>query len=141
VLKYLKQKAKRKLKSVNRPLIFKQPSEYVVQSMFFTWLYYKHPNIWDVTFSIPNGAVLKSKWEAIKLLKSGLKPGVFDVFVSLPNKYYHGLYLEFKVNKNTLTPNQIKFSGSVQPMGYACYIVHSIDEAEKVLEGYINDRA
>ena len=82
------------------------------QMAFFKWLDLAQPVIRKLTFAIPNGGS-RNVLEAVNLKRQGVTKGVADVFVSLPNNNYHGLYIEFKAGKNKLTRYQEVFSNEV----------------------------
>jgi hypothetical protein len=72
------------------------------------------------------------------LKKQGLRAGASDVFCAIPHSVsetqYHGLFIEFKVGKNTLTEKQIRFRDAVVRAGYRHATVYSVDEAIKAFD-------
>lgn len=91
--------------------------------------------------SIPNGAVLAGdrKKRAIQmssLKATGLKPGVWDVFLPLPKHGYHGLYIEMKVGKNKLSDLQHEFGDYVHKNGYLTATCYDWEEAKQVITEY-----
>lgn len=90
-------------------------------------------------FHVPNGGS-RNPIEAHNLKLQGVKPGVPDIFYPLPNKKYHGLFIEMKFGKNKPTKNQeiwIKYLNSV---GYLAVVCYSADEAITLLNNYVADR-
>ncbi len=65
------------------------------QAAFFSWLHSQYPEIYKVTFAIPNGGK-RNPVEAARLKKQGVKAGVSDIFVAYPENPYHGLWIELK---------------------------------------------
>lgn len=82
-------------------------SEHDEQAGFFEWAAYsrgKYPEL-DFMFAIPNGG-LRHVTVAQKLKAEGVRPGVPDTFLPVARGGYHGLWIEFKFEKNKLTELQ-----------------------------------
>lgn len=117
--------------------------------MLFQWaslLKQKYPEL-DLLFAIPNGA--KTTWrrdkrgnryslEAIRLLKTGLKPGVPDVFLAVARKGYHGLFIEMKYGKNKPSDVQIKFIELLKKQGYLVKICYGFKESKQTISEYLD---
>ncbi len=82
--------------------------------------------------SITQGARMKAK---------GVKAGVPDVFVAIPTKLYHGLFLEFKIGKNKLTPLQKKWHARLVVKDYAFFVCYSHEEALSIVHNYLDGKA
>lgn len=106
------------------------------QKAFFAWLSLKYPWARAVTFAIPNGGKRNIE-EAAHLKAQGVTAGVPDVFSAIPNAEHHGLFIEFKANKNKLTAKQEAFIENIQAQDYAVAICYSVDEAIKAFEFYL----
>jgi len=87
-------------------------------------------------FAIPNGG-LRSKATAANLRRSGVKAGVWDIYLPRPSKGYHGLFLEMKWGKNTLTPAQKEFGDYATQQGYCCKVAYSAEEAIEIIDEYL----
>jgi len=114
--------------------------EYLDQKALFTWAALIPELKW--MHSIPNGAVLagdkqKRAIQMRTLKATGLKPGVWDVFLPLPRNGYHGLYIEMKAGKNKLSDNQEDFGQEVHENGYLTHVCYGWDEAKRVISDYI----
>jgi len=100
--------------------------------------------IGDYLFAVPNGAK-RSASDGYNQKLLGLKAGVPDMFLSLPNDTYHGLYIEFKVPaspgvaKGTLTENQKKVIPRFRGVGYKVVICYSAAEAITEVYNYLNN--
>jgi len=112
------------------------PTEHQIQSAFFDLLRHKYRDIHQLTFAIPNGG-LRYWGTARKLKAEGVKPGVSDVFVARASNGKHGLYIEFKAGKNTLTDLQKEWGRLMVVENYAFAVCYSVDEAIKVLTTYL----
>jgi len=114
-------------------------TEHQIQSSFFQWIRIARKDLEPYIFAIPNGG-LRSKWAGAKLKREGLKPGVFDIFIAIPNARWHGLWLEFKAGKNKLTDNQIIFMNNMVKNNYECAVCYSFEAAKAFLEIYLGER-
>ncbi len=87
-------------------------------------------------FAIPNGGH-RAKAVAAKLKAEGVKAGVSDIFVPIPARGYHGLFIEMKAGKNNLSKPQREFGNFVADRGYSFYAAWSAAEAVAALEIYL----
>lgn len=62
---------------------------------------------------------------------------MLDAFIPFGNKGYHGLYLEFKIYPNKLTPEQEKFKKNVEANNYFAVVCYSFIEAKEALLKYL----
>lgn len=105
------------------------------QSAFFD--YFSHyPSFKYVLFAIPNGGS-RHIVEATNLKRQGVKSGVWDVFLAIPRGTFHGLWLEFKVNKNKLTTHQQLFGQEMKNRGYCTKVCYSCEEGIKEVWKYV----
>ena len=85
-----------------------QPTEEQEQAAVMEWamlMAKQFPDLEDL-FHIGNGG-LRSKSEAVRLKRIGVKPGVSDLFLPAPVGKYHGLWIEMKRRKGgRLEPEQ-----------------------------------
>ncbi len=109
-------------------------SEHTEQATLFNMLLY-HPEAW-VIFAVPNGG-LRNKKTASILKHEGVKAGVWDVFVPIPAKGYHGMFVEMKFGSNKLTKAQVEFGQAVVEKGYYCQVAYSAHEAYKKIIDYL----
>jgi hypothetical protein len=121
------------------PIAARNRDEARNQSAFFKWLKFAHPSIRAVTFAIPNGGK-RDIAEAAHLKAQGVTAGVLDVFMSVPNAHYHGLYIEFKANSNTLTKLQSEFASRIRTHGYAVSVCYTYMEAINAVNKYLDER-
>jgi hypothetical protein len=86
-------------------------------------------------FAIPNGG-WRNKAVAGKLKAEGVKAGVADMLILLPNQTFHGLFIEVKIVGNYQQPNQKEFEAKARDCGYEYLIVRSLDELIEKLKYY-----
>lgn len=112
--------------------------EWKIQTNFFTLINNNKPELLNLIFSVPNG--LSSSPVAKKMAKlNGLLNGVCDVFCSIPNTKYHGLYIEFKTKKGKLSEYQKIFISCVQQKGYDVLIATDYQTAYDYLIKYLGE--
>ncbi len=102
---------------------------------FMRWIHY-HPEIHKYLFAIENGGSRHSL-EAVNLKKSGLRPGVPDYLFMRPSGKFHGLWIEFKANKNKLTSYQKDFFKLAESVNYKCVVVWSWEDAVIEIKHYL----
>jgi hypothetical protein len=74
----------------------------------------------------------------ITLKRMGVKKGVADFFLALPSGDYHGLWIELKVGKGKLSPEQISFLNRKTERGYLAVAVWGFDAAIEIIKNYLN---
>lgn len=87
-------------------------------------------------FSIPNGGRRDPK-SMVFLKREGLRPGVFDLFLSVPCGRWHGLYVELKTESGHVSDEQKTFMRYVEERGYVSMVCRSELEAVKIILGYL----
>lgn len=115
-------------------------SEYEHQRDLFEWA--RHPSTLkkytglDLLFAINNGLKL-SIGQAVKAKKAGTKRGVCDLFLPVPKKHFHGLFIEMKKEDGVLSKEQKEF---IQKMIDNCYevkVCYGFYEAKIAIEEYL----
>ena len=87
---------------------------------------------------IPNGGK-RSAIEGKHLKEMGVKAGVPDLCLPVPNAKYHGLYIEMKVGKNTTSDSQEWWIEHLRKQGYKVAICYGWEEAAAELTGYLSE--
>ena len=87
---------------------------------------------------IPNGGK-RSAIEGKHLKEMGVKSGVPDLFLPVPNAKYHGLYIEMKVGKNTTSDSQEWWIEHLRKQGYKVAICYGWEEAAAELTEYLSE--
>ena len=96
---------------------------------------------------MPNGG-RRGKAEASIFKAMGVKAGVPDLFLPVPMvlqsqeraQNTHGLYIEMKAQGGRLQPSQKEWLQKLRSMGYCCRVCFGCEEAERVLEDYLEGR-
>lgn len=99
-----------------------------IQAKFYKEAYNTYPQIRGLLFSVPNGGT-RNIIEALKLQATGLTPGIPDMLLVAPQI----AAFEFKTEKGTLSPAQIKIHAIWAKNGIAVHVCRSCDEAMAVL--------
>lgn len=77
-----------------------------------------------------NGSVLKA---------AGLKSGVPDVCLPVPNREYHGLYIEMKYGNNKSTKEQKEYMELLRKQDYKTAVCHGFKEAKTEILSYLQE--
>lgn len=114
-------------------------SEHDEQVTLFEWARVSvntYPELSNM-FAIPNGGA-RHITVARKLKLEGVKAGVPDIFLAVPNHKHHGLFIEMKHGRNKLTDEQKAWKEKLELEKYkhaACYSCsEAIEEIKKYLE-------
>lgn len=90
----------------------------------------------DYLIHIPNGGS-RNVVEASKFKKMGVKAGVPDLQLLIPNGLIHGLWIELKAKKGKVQPNQRLFMQRLEEQGYLCKVCFGADEAIQEIKKYL----
>ena len=91
---------------------------------------------WGYIFSIPNGG-MRHVGVAVKLKAEGLRPGVPDLFLPVPNDKYHGLFIEMKIKPNKTTAEQLITIKRLREWGYCAGVCYSALQAQEIIRDYL----
>lgn len=113
------------------------PSEHQIQSAFVEWCFLNQTNFYGLHmgFAIPNGG-LRNKRVAEKLKKEGVRAGVLDWCLPVPQGKFHGLFIEFKSAGGVLSGAQQLEILDLKYFGWKTAVCHSTEEAIDVIKSY-----
>ena len=92
--------------------------------------------ILHLAHAIPNGGS-RDIITASNLKAEGVKSGVPDVFIPIPNEIYHGLYIEFKRAGGSPSQAQRVFMNYLDEVGYKCLVINCLDYAILETKNYL----
>ena len=91
-------------------------------------------------YAVPNGGS-RNPVEAKNLKAEGVSAGVPDVCIPVPNKKYHGLYIEMKRQKGgRVSEKQKEWIERLNQNGYLAVVCKGFNEAREVVEKYIKEK-
>lgn len=88
-------------------------------------------------FAVPNGGH-RDKVTGARMKAEGARAGVPDIFVAVPSKGKHGLFIEMKVKGGRLSDKQEVWRDRLKQQGYGFVVCYSVDEAIGVLDSYFS---
>lgn len=69
----------------------------------------------------------------------GKKKGVPDTLFSVAKSGFHGLYVEFKIENNGASNEQIAMHGKLRAQGYYVAVIRTLDEFKTLINWYLDD--
>lgn len=122
-------------------------SEHDQQVMVVRWFKMQYPKYKDCIMSIPNGSVINGqanskvfarlKW----MIAEGFKAGASDLFIAVPRGGKHGMWVEMKDIKKTLssvTEAQIDHIECMKESGYEAIWAAGFDIAKAAIHTYMS---
>ena len=118
-------------------------SESAHQKALFEWAAYNvsHYPALAMLYAIPNGG-RRDAITGARLKAEGVKAGVPDIALPVPNECYHGLYIEMKIRdkrKARVSPAQKKWIDDLRGWGYCACICYGWEDARNVIVAYLRD--
>ncbi len=110
--------------------------EHQLQVSCIKWFRLQHRG--RLIYAIPNGSK-RNIITATKLKAEGVTSGIPDLHIPVPNRFYHGLYIEMKVKPNTPTLSQREMMNQLHANGYKCAVCYSLDQFIEVVNQYLSD--
>lgn len=120
-----------------------QPTEEQEQAAIFEWAQLMTPQFPELSllFHVPNGG-LRSKPEAVRMKKTGVKPGVPDLCLPVPRGESHGLFIELKrKHGGKVSPDQKAWIEALTDQGYYAEVCRGAEEACDLIIAYLEGRA
>ncbi len=116
--------------------MIKYPTEDEEQAALFEWASH-YPEL-RLMHAIPNGGK-RNIQTAVKLKRTGVKAGVPDIFLPLPVKGSHGLYIELKRQAGgRVSEEQKQWLSELNAAGYTAVVCKGFAEAVKAIRRYVN---
>lgn len=112
--------------------------EDILQINVVNWFKFNYPEYADDLIHIANQRTC-SVQEGRILKRMGVTRGVSDLFLSVPNNDYHGLWLELKTDKGVVSREQKEFINRKRMRGYCAMVAYSEEESQEILEIYIKN--
>jgi len=118
-----------------------QLSEDKEQKLLIQWSRYKffsgNKRLSDYMIAVPNGGS-RHFLEAINLKRQGVKPGVPDILIFIPNKHYHGLFIEMKRKNNFVVSEfQKQWIERLNTIGYCACVANGFEKAKECIDDYL----
>ena len=90
-------------------------------------------------YAVPNGGS-RNPIEAKNMKAEGVSAGVPDICIPVPNKKYHGLYIEMKRQRGgRVSEKQKEWIDRLNQNGYLAVVCRGFDEAKEVVESYMKE--
>ena len=87
-------------------------------------------------WATPNGGH-RHKRTAAKRKAEGVRAGVPDVFLAIPTRGYHGLFIEMKKPKGRTTEAQAQYLAARSAGGYKAEVCHGWEAAANAVARYL----
>lgn len=114
------------------------PSEHASQAAVFDWAEHsvkRYPAV-RFLYAIPNGGH-RNIVTAARMKKEGVKAGLPDIHLPVPNGSFYGLWIEMKRRGNRPTKEQAAWMEGLSSMGHKCAVCYSSEDAIDVIRGYL----
>ncbi len=98
----------------------------------------KYPEL-DGCFAVPNGGE-RHVAVAAKLKSEGVRSGIPDIFIPAPRGNSHGLFVEMKSRKGSVSKNQAHMMSVLSRCGYACIVAYGWENAWREIEEYLKSK-
>lgn len=102
------------------------------------WFNYQFPDLADDFHHFANERRCSIQ-QGRTLKRMGVKKGVPDFFLAIPLDGYAGFWLELKVGKNKVTPEQEAFLSRKTHRGYLCEACWGFDAAKELILTYLRN--
>lgn len=110
-----------------------------IQQACVRWFRLQYPKYAGLLYAIPNGGYRNAVTGAI-LKAEGALAGVADLFLAVPNRHYHGFFIEMKQPKGRQQESQKRFQKAVEEQGYKYSLCYSLEEFMELVNEYLINR-
>jgi len=87
-------------------------------------------------FHIPNGGS-RQIVESVNLKRSGVRPGIPDLFLATPRGQFKGMFIEMKKEDGRIEPDQHAALDAFEAQGYRSVVAFTHDEAIRKISVYL----
>lgn len=114
----------------------KEDYEQIAIMKWASWQAWGDGKLSDYLHHSPNGGQRHIK-TATRFKAMGVKAGFPDLFLFVPRGGYHGLFIELKTDRGSLSDKQKIMMDRLNAQGYRCELCRGYDSAISVIEGYL----
>lgn len=114
-------------------------SEHAIQCAVVMWARAMIPQFPELAwlYATPNGGV-RNITVAIKLKREGVQRGVPDLFLPVPKRNFHGLFIEMKSLSGRLAPDQARWLDALNERGYMAVVCRGSQAAIDTIKSYLD---
>lgn len=117
--------------------INKEAQEQIAVMDWCRWQENHYPEL-KMIFHIVNEGK-RSTRVGLELQKMGMKKGIPDICLPIPNKRYHGLWIELKADKTkNATKEQKEWIEKLNDRKYKAVVAYGAEEAIDIIKKYLN---
>ena len=109
--------------------------EWQIQSNFVLLYRMRYP---DIPIHADSSGVRVDIGTACKMQRMGRLKGWPDLFIPKPVKTWHGLFIEMKMPKGDVSPEQKAMHHYLESVGYYVAVCRSVEEGMEVVYKYFN---
>jgi hypothetical protein len=113
-------------------------SEHAHQKAFIQWCKL-HERLYPelgLIYHTPNGSK-RTPWQQRQAKADGMRAGIPDIHLPVARGDYHGLWIEFKFGKNTLTRAQHDYLMALKDQQHCCEVVYDWGHAKDLVIWYL----
>lgn len=114
--------------------VYKEQSE---QILLVKWFSIRYPQFNKLFFHIPNGQHVGIAQGRV-LKSSGVVAGIPDMFLSVPSRDFHGLYIEMKAKGGSVQDHQKEIHELLRAQKYRVEVCYSFEEAKSSVDAYLH---
>lgn len=114
-------------------------SEHEEQVALFRWVRENEAAVPELAllYAVPNGGH-RRRAVAVKLKAEGVRPGVPDIHLPVARGGFHGLWIEMKVGRNTMTGHQKAFTQRLREQGHRVEVCYGAETAAECIRNYLH---
>lgn len=135
--KYISPHTKALASLARKPELAKGNEEHYSQVRYFDYFERNYPSIYELLHATPNGGY-RTKKTGAAMRAEGQKKGYPDLSLDIAMQGYHGLRIEMKSGRNSLTEDQIIWRDRLIAQGFMWVECRSTEEAIAITLEYMN---